>query len=390
VAHVDNLRRHFPAVRAVTFLNTGTFGALPDATVEAMGQALQMQLTEGRTSNYYVELAAVKQAVRDELARVFHTHAEHFTLTENTTHGMNIALWGLPLEAGDEIIYTDTEHQGGLLPAYVQRIRRGAVLKRISAHQSHEMLINDLQHAITNRTKVIVCSHISYETGNRLPIEEIAQIAHEHGAYCLVDGAQGAGAEDLDLARSHVDFYALPGQKWLCGPDGTGALYIHPRLIPVLEQTYMGPVGLADPSAYDFSGQYMAARDAQKYEHSATNFVQWTGLLTSIRYLRIQVGLDYAYSRIHGLAGQLTDRLMDMDRIRIVTSRESRAGLVSFEIKDYSAEDFVSKAKERGIDIRCIPGRNWVRVSAGFYNNEDDILRVVQMLENLNESKGMS
>jgi len=381
VAHVDNLRRHFPAVRQVAYLNTGTFGVLPDAAVEAMHNALRWQLEEGRrAATYLPELRKVRQAVREELAQLFHVSSRSFALTESTTQAVNIVLWGLALQPGDEVIVTDVEHEGGLLPAFIQKHRRGVVVKSVRASAGADELMAAVQQAITPRTRLILCSHVSYATGHRLPIERLAQLAHAHHALILVDGAQGAGAEALDLSASDIDFYALPGQKWLCGPDGTGALYVHANAEAVLEPTYVGYPTLAEANAYGLHGSFLSGPDVARYEHTQVSLANWVGFLESLHMLRVTVGWDYAITRIHGLSGYLMDKLLDVPRVHILTPREARAGFVHFRMEGVLADAFVAAAAERSVDVKAMHTTNAVRVSTGFYNTEDDIDRLLAVL----------
>lgn len=387
MAHVDNLRRHFPAVRHQTYLNTGTCGPLSDAAANAMQTTLTKLLSEGRTaSSYYPLLTETKQKVREQLAVLFHASADSFALTENTTEGMNIALWGFPFAPFDEIIVTDTEHQGALLPAFQQK-RRQVIVRVADGNLPPDALLKGLEALITRRTRLIVVSHVSYETGYRLPLERIVELAHAYGAYVLVDGAQGAGAEDFNLPESGVDFYALPGQKWLCGPDGTGALYVRKPLWSVLDPVFIGGAGVAAGHAVDLYGTHILASDARRYEHAMTNLVNWTGFLAGLEFLRVSVGWDYAFSRIHGSSGRLIDQLLDLPRVQIQTPRDLRAGIISFQMDGMDSSVVVKEAFDRSIDIRWIPSKDLVRVSTGFFNIDDDLDRLMNFLNQVTRNR---
>lgn len=380
MAHVDNLRRHFPSLRHITYLNTGTCGALPDVTVERMKEVLMEQLQEGRLrNNYFNAIARVKQEVREQLASLFQVHPDNFALTENTTQAMNIVLWGLPFQPGDEIVYTDELHPSALIPIFLQKQRRGVVLKRVSARGTTDEVIAHVQSAISKRTRLVVCTHVCYQTGQRMPIEAIARVAHKSGVYTLVDGAQGAGTEPLDLAATGVDFYAFPGQKWLCGPDGTGALYVHSEHLSILDMTYAGVASLGSEQAYDSTGYFLPATHASRYEHARSDLLNWTGFLESLKFMRVQVGWDYVFTRIQGLSGQLLDELLNIPGATCVTPRAARAGIVSFQLADIASLAFEQAASERLIDVRFMPELNLVRVSTGFYNLEDEIQRIVNL-----------
>ncbi len=382
MAHVDNLRRHFPAVRNTAFLDTGSFGALPDVAVQSMQDTLTWELTEGRLAAAYAErLIVAQRQVRDQLASLLGGDASGFMLTDGTTHGLNTVLWGLPLQPGDEVIVTDVEHEGAVLPAFVQRQRRDVVVKVIDGTLSAESIVNVLDRTITPRTRLILCSHVSRGTGHRLPLEQIVQVAHARGVYVAVDGAQGAGAEPFDLRASGVDFYAFPGHKWLCGPVGVGALYVRRQVQGVLEQTFIGSHSLAESDAWNWSGTYLAAPGVSRFEHNRGDLAKWVGWLESLQFLRVTAGWDYAYTHIQGLSGQLMDMLLDFDHVRVVTPRDRRVGLVHFRVHQVDAVSFVRSAAERAVTVRAVPERQLVRVSTAVYNHEEELGRLVNVVK---------
>ncbi|MBX5437728.1 MAG: aminotransferase class V-fold PLP-dependent enzyme, partial [Alicyclobacillaceae bacterium] len=346
-------------------------------------EALRWELEEGRQlDTYYARLNDVKRRVREQLGHLFRADPVCFALTDSTTHAINVALWGLPIQAGDELVVTNVEHPGGALPAFIQRARRGCTLKVVDGTLPDDDLLEALERALTARTRAVVCSHVSWSTGRRLPIERMAQLAHERGAYLVVDGAQGAGAEPFNLPDSGVDLYALPGQKWLCGPDGTGALYVRRELWPQLDPTYIGDNALLNGDSLEGYGTFAVWPDARRYEHTPGSLPNWAGWLESLQFLRVKVGWDYAYTRIHGLSGQLIEQLLDIDHVRILTPRESRVGLVNFTIRQLDPNRFVHAARERQIYVRAIPDRGAIRACTGFYNSDDDIARLVQLVKN--------
>jgi L-cysteine/cystine lyase len=382
MAHVDNLRRHFPALRRVVYLNTGSCGALPEETVEAMREALTAQLHEGRRGNsYWDTLLEMRQRVRAELAHLFHVDERSFVLTTSTTEALNIALWGLPLTHGDELFITDVEHPGAVLPVSIQRQRRGVNVRLLDGSLPSDELCAQFERRISPRTRVLVCSHVSYATGRRLPVERLTEIAHRHGVWVVVDGAQGAGAEAFDLAAANIDLYAFPGHKWLCGPEGTGALYVHPRLLDQLAPTFIGSASLRSGDAYTVDAHYLPAADARRYEHTLGDVISWLGWWQSLHFLRVTAGWDYVFSRTHGLSGQLMDALLDKSGLRIVTPRDQRVGLVHFTIDGVDANQVVREARARDVDIRAISERRLVRVSTAFYNSEDDIARLIHVID---------
>lgn len=380
MAHVDNVRRHFPAVRTSTYLNTGSFGAIPDVAAEKMKECIELVTREGRLQGYWQQLSQVHSAVVEQLVNLFGVPESTIALTDSTTHGINIVLWGLSLQPGDEIVYSSTEHLGGILPVFAQKMRRGVTLKKFTVHRNPDQTIASLKSVLTRRTRLVVCTHVSYETGQVLPVARIAEQAHAADALCLVDGAQGAGADFIDLGASLIDFYALPGQKWLCGPDGVGALYVRPEAHSVLEPTYVGGGTLHPAHPHTLEGYFLPKDTARRYEHAHAGLVNWIGWLESLKFARVQVGWDYVFSRVQGLSGTLIEQLLDLPTVDVLTPRESRAGIVSFRMRGVPAERIVHAASERNVSVRSVAHMDVVRVSTGYYNAEDDIDRLMAIL----------
>jgi len=384
MAYVDNLRRNFPAVRNTVYLNTGTYGALPDICVQTMTEVWQEQLLMGRQGDAHYQLIAdVKQSIRRELGVLFHANENDFALMDSTTHAFNALLWGLSLQAGDEIIVIDNEHAEVLVPLGIQKQRRGIVIRTIPGGLDGALTLSALQQQISPRTRVVIASHVSWSSGHRLPIEDMATIAHSSGALMAVDGAQGAGAQLLALGETTIDFYALPGQKWLCGPDGTGALYVRPCIQSMLDSTYGGYATLSAGNSYEAFGSFQGAPTIRRLEHSNTSYATWKGWLASLQFLRVTAGFDYVVERIRGVSGQLFERLLDINHIEMITPRDARVGLLHFRVKGQNSVEIVKQAAERGIDIKALPRFNCIRVSTGFYNSEEDLDRVSHFFESV-------
>ncbi|RIV28601.1 aminotransferase class V-fold PLP-dependent enzyme [Alicyclobacillaceae bacterium I2511] len=380
VALVDNLRRDFPALRQVTYLNTGSFGALPVAAAEQMKETMAQQCTEGREF-VCSKLAEVQRDIREQLTSLFHVDANSWALTDSTAQGANAVLWGLALVQGDEILVTDNQHPEFLLPVFVQKQRRGVVVRRVQISSQLDIMMEALEAAVTSRTRLLVCSQVSYLTGHRLPVEKIIQWAHGRGILVLLDGSQGAGAEDLGLRELNADFYTFPGHKWLCGPEGTGALYVRQELVSMVEPTFVGTASLRHQMDWTSDGFYLPSERSNRFEYSTANMAVWVGWQESLKYLRIQTGWEYIFTRTKGLSGSLLDRLLDLPHVRVVTPRDARVGLVSFQVTGFSAARVVEAARQRGIQMKLLAAHNMVRVSTGFYNTEEELERLVGFLQ---------
>lgn len=391
MAHADTLRRYFPAVQQQVYLNTGSNGALPESSIQAMQSVLEYLLHNGRKNTVYTrEVQRVSSTIKEMLGQMLDVPSHSLALTESTTHGINIILWGIALQPGDEIIVSDLEHEGVLLPLFVQRDRRGVVIKRFSTAGRKEDWLPSLTRMITPRTRMIVVSHVTHLMGKRLPVEEISKIAHDHGIYLLVDGAQGVGAERVSLRQMGCDFYVFPGHKWLCGPDATGALYIRPDLQIEMFQTFVSSSSLAGSSAQSFSadGSYLWAEGAARFEHLHADLLRLSGLLESLKVIHIQAGLDFIQARIAGLTSRFMDGLLELPEWQILTPRDARAGLIHVRLpRNVSLDALQQMFHQRDIDVKLYAKERVLRVAPSFYNNEDDVDRFLHALFEFTESK---
>ena len=189
----------------------------------------------------------MRQELRESLAAFLNVSTEELTLTQNTTEGQNLVINGLAWQQGDEVITFSLEHNSVLAPCYYLERRHGTVTKvlPLAPDEDHDSIVSKVEAAITPRTKLLFMSHVQFKSGLRMPAERLREVTRQHGVLMLLDGAQGAGHVQLDLHALGCDFYAMPGHKWMLGPDGTGALYIRRELIE--QVTPMKVSGSRDP-----------------------------------------------------------------------------------------------------------------------------------------------
>jgi L-cysteine/cystine lyase len=302
-------------------------------------------------------------------------------LTHNTTDGMNIIVHGLAWQAGDEVVTTKLEHPGGLLPLYVNRQRYGVVVKvvDIPADLSAEEVVARLEAAMTPRTRLLALSHVAWNTGMRLPLADIVAMAHRHNALCLIDGAQSGGAIALNLPASGVDFYAITGQKWLCGPEGIGALYLRQEHLNLVAPTFVGYRSMDRVGGHDWTGYFMPQPDARRYEVGTTYRPGVSGMLANLTWLEEVVGWDWIHAHITQLSEYAHQALAATPGITVLSPGQS--GLVVFELERYDPDRVVTKLAEDDIILRSIHEPHALRISTGFYNTEKDVDRLIVALQ---------
>ena len=203
--------------------------------VEAIKARLDYEMGQGPATPEVLDSGReIEDQARRAVANLLNATPEEICLTKNTTEGINIVINGLTWSQGDEIITCSLEHSSVLVPSYFQQWRHGALVKVVplASNEGPDAILAKMEASITHRTRLVFLSHIQYSTGLRMPVEEIRRITKDRGIMLLLDGAQTAGHISLDMKELDCDFYAIPGQKWLLGSEGVGALYHPPGYDP--------------------------------------------------------------------------------------------------------------------------------------------------------------
>ncbi|MEX1142148.1 MAG: aminotransferase class V-fold PLP-dependent enzyme [Thermoleophilaceae bacterium] len=356
---VAALRDQLPVLERVAYLNAGSVGPMPRAALEAAEGELRRQLDEGRGGRAQFEHAvALADRLRARIAGLLGCDAWEVALTGATTDGVNAVLSGLELAPGDEVLTSDEEHPGLLAPLAMARDRRGVELRRAP--------FGELAGAVGPRTRLVACSHVSWTSGR---IADTAALAASD-APVLLDGAQGLGAVPVDVRALGCDYYAASGQKWLCGPIGSGYLYVREELIDGLSPASPGYGTLSDPvRALELPLVAGAARfDAGL---APTHHAAWA--LAALDLLR-DVGLAALHEHAAGLAARLAEALAGRG---IAVAPRDASTLVSWEAADPPAES--ARLLDAGLLVRDLPGTPYVRASVGGWTSEAEIERLVDV-----------
>lgn len=351
------LRSQFPVLDERAYLNSGTCGPLPRRALHAVADVLARAATEGRTRAYMETMLAFRDRQRAAYAERLGAEPADVALTSCTSEGVVRVLAGLSLGPGDEVLTAPDEHPGLLGPLASLRARRGVDIRTSP--------FEDLADAVGRRTRLVACSHVSWVTGALRPAG-LAELGRD--VPVLLDGAQGVGAVPIDVRALGCAYYAGSGQKWLCGPVGTGMLWIAPErrdeVLPV-GATYMN---LAEPARALESAVHPDARSQDSPALSA----EAAAASVAAHDVLAEAGWDAVYERSRTLAAALAERLRE--RGRAVAPRDDTT-LVSWEDDDPEATR--DRLAASGIVVRNLPGTPYLRASVGAWNDEADLERLV-------------
>jgi L-cysteine/cystine lyase len=236
----------------------------------------------------------------------------------------------------------------------------------------------DVEQAITSRTRLLSISHVSFSTGITFPLKRLADLCHSCGVLVLADGAQGAGAIPINLHELGVDFYTFTGRKWLCGPEGIGALFVAKKRISEVDPTFISCCSIRHRHDLDIcSPFFLPAPFAARYQIATSlNKPVLMGFQKSLEYLLEQVEMDWITSRIPHLARYARKLIGDLPGVELITPAGKEAGFVHFHVKDRNPEQLRQLLSARNFMIRSVPRPHVpapARISTGFYNTEEEL-----------------
>ena len=354
-----SLRSEFPVLDHLAYLNAGTDGPVPQRAAAAATASIAAQADAGRAGKSHFEaVMQIREDLRRRAAWLMGCPPGAIALTHSTTDGMNMVLRGLRLGRGDEVVTTDEEHPGLLAPLAALATELGVAVKFAP--------FAELANAVTPATKLIACSHVSWINGQVADTEALA----DTGVPMLLDGAQGLGAIPVDPAELGCVFYAAAGQKWLCGPDQSGFLYVHEDWIDRLGAPWPGYQSLADASRAE---ELPLAEGATRFDlgFPAPHDGAWA--VASFEVFE-QTGWDEVLRRGPALASELAEQLRQRG---LDVAPRGNSTLVSFSVDD--PDEFVDRAQAAGVIIRNLPGRGLVRASVGAWSDESDLERLLAL-----------
>ncbi|MDP9257313.1 MAG: aminotransferase class V-fold PLP-dependent enzyme [Actinomycetota bacterium] len=372
---LETVRSGMPSARHAVYLNAGTWGPLPTRAADAMRARVDSVESHGRIgSTGYAEFSRIREGARAAFAESVSSDPERIALTHSTSGGMNLVLGGLAFAPGDEIVTTDNEHPGLLEPLAALTRRYGVVVRVAEALNGSDPL-DAVAALIGPRTRLVALSHVLWANGRVLPLRAISAAAHAAGAPVLVDGAQGVGAIDVDPAALDVDAYAGTGQKWLCGPNGVGFLWVADGFEERFE--------VAAPSYYtrDFRSEGAPFwPGARRHDGASLATAGLAGLTSAVDFRRQLVGWSEGAIEMAGVRARCVALLSEVPGVTLQAESEGAAPLVAFTVEGKAADEVVEGLETAGVLARTLPGLDWVRVSLGYWVSDGDLDRLAAAL----------
>ncbi|SHG12760.1 aminotransferase class V-fold PLP-dependent enzyme [Flavobacterium johnsoniae] len=394
---IQKIRADFPILsqtvngKPLVYFDNGATSQKPQVVIDAEVKYYQEinanihrgvhTLSQLATDAYEVARGKVKDHINAK-------HAHEVLFTSGTTHGINLVANGFAsiLKPGDEVVVSSLEHHSNIVPWQMLCEKTGAILKVIPINDNGELIIEEFDKLLSDKTKIVTVNHISNALGVINPIKYIIDKAHAVGTAVLIDGAQAVPHLKPDVQELDCDFYAFSGHK-MCGPTGTGILYGKEAWLNKLPP-YQGGGEMIKEVTFE---KTTYADLPHKFEAGTPNIAGGIVLGTAIDYLN-EIGFDKIHEYENELLEHATKRLNEIEGIRIYGNTKNKASVVSFNIDGIHPYDVGSIIDKLGIAVRtghhcaqpimnffCIPGT--IRASFSFYNTKEEIDQMVDAVK---------
>jgi cysteine desulfurase/selenocysteine lyase len=391
---IAKIRKDFPILKRevngkpLVYFDNAATSQTPKQVIDVI-----VDYYENYNANIHRGVHALSQEATDKYEQAREKIQRHFNIlksqeiifTSGTTHGINIVASGYSslLKKGDEILVSAMEHHSNIVPWQMLAERTGAILKVIPMNDEGELLMDVYGQMLSDSTKLVFCNHISNALGTINPIDEIIQRAHRVDAVVLIDGAQAAPHIKADLQQLDVDFYTVSAHK-MCGPTGVGVLYGKEKLLNMLPPYQGGGEMIAEVTFEKTT----YADLPHKFEAGTPNICGGIAFGAAIDYLN-SIGFDAIAVYEHELLEYATQKLLEIEGLRIYGTAKHKTSVISFNIEGVHPYDIGTILDKLGIAVRTghhcaqpimdfykIPGT--VRASFSFYNTMEEIDRLVE------------
>lgn len=384
----------FPMLKEdLVYLDNGATSLKPQCVIDKMTEYYEKYSANAHRGDYDISFKVDQEyeKTREEVRRFINARfKEEIVFTSGATESLNwIATYffGKYLEAGDEVLITNSEHASNVLPWFRLSNKLGIVIKFIPLDDNHYVTVENIEKTLSPKTKVIALASITNVIGDARPIKEICKLAHEKNIFVVMDGAQSVAHQKTDVQDLDVDFLAFSGHK-MCGPTGIGVLYGKKELLEEMEPPNVGG-GMNE--SFD-SPQEVYYKDLPtRLEAGTPNIAGVIGLGEAIRYLE-NIGMEKIHEYEKKLRNYALQELLVLPHIDLINI-ESDSGIIAFNVDGIFSQDVAYYLNKYKVCVRagnhCAKNlkaetgvQNSLRISLYFYNTEEDIDNLVELLRN--------
>jgi cysteine desulfurase/selenocysteine lyase len=384
---VERARRDTPGTKHVAHLNNAGAALPPVQVTDAVIGHLR---AEARIGGYEAAAAATGQveATYANLARLIGCDPDEIAVVENATRAWDMAFYAMSFDPGDRILTARAEYASNVI-SFLQVARRtGAVVEVVENDEHGQVSLQDLARRLdddrTGPVRLVAITHVPTQGGLVNPAESIGVLTRRAGVPFLLDACQSLGQLPVDVARIGCDMLSGTGRKFLRGPRGTGFLYVNRNFISRLEPPFLD----LHAATWTASDDYEIRPDARRFENWETNYAGKIGLGVAVDYA-LGWGLAAIEARVTALAASLRTQLNDLPGVQVHDQGQRLCGICTFSVDGIPAQDVqralelrqvntsVSLVEYARLDLAARNLPDLVRASVHYYNNDDDLARLV-------------
>ena len=392
VSFKDNM----PALQNKNYFNYGGQGPLPTQSLNAITSSWEtIQHLGPFTNDVWPYITKEVISTKNLISGICGIHPKRISLTENVTSGCILPLLGLPFSNGDHLLISDCEHPGivaackelarkknleiGVLP--VLNLRNGYDMKE----ETYKVVLQLIDKYLQKNTKLVVISHLLWNTGQIMPIELIAKKLKEHSSkpYLLVDAAQSFCHIPIKGACDKADIYAFTGHKWAYGPEGLGAVALSKRVLEESNPTLIGWKSLKVEQGIYINNKTPFHSDGRRFEIATSCIPLLAGLKSSLIMLNGEGVESERFYKIKKLSSILWGKLKQIKDIELILNSPPPSGIISFSINGInSPEEVVNYLGQKNLWIRVLEDPKWLRACVHITTDLNDIDNLVTTLNN--------
>jgi cysteine desulfurase / selenocysteine lyase len=365
----------YPITKKTIYMNNGAVAPTPLSTIKAMTDFMLTCAQGGPDSpSTFDYIKSLLDELRTRVAHLINCEHDEVVLVQSTTEGLNIVANGLDWKTGDKIVVRGGrhEHYANYLPWVALSQKKGVQLRELAMTDEDGYFDLGQLEKLVKGSRLITLSHVLYNTGAIMPVEEVGRIAQENGVLFCVDAAQSAGTISVDVKKIGCHFMAFPGFKWLCGPMGIGVFYCSKKAFEILE-----PPEIGSESATLSEQNIMTYLDMpDRLQAGFRNFPGAVGLEASLRYI-LRIGLERIRKKNMNVAGILREEIAKIPAVKMYgpDDESKRSSIVTFISQKADSSTLIRQLEQNRIILAARDigrGKKAVRAAPHFFNSEEE------------------
>ncbi len=380
------IRRDFAVTRKTIYMNNGAIAPTPLSTIKSMTDFMLKLSEDGPDALLTVDyISSLLDEARTRVAHLINCDRDEVVLTQSTTEGLNMVAGGIGWKKGDSMVVRGgrNEHPANYFPWLAVSRKKGVTLRELSIDREGFFDLARLEKAVKG-ARLVTMTHVLYNTGAIMPLEQVGKIARENNTLFCVDAAQSVGTIPVDVRKIGCQFLAFPGFKWLCGPLGIGIFYCSKQAAETLTPRSIG----GESATLSGKNDTLAELDLpSRFQAGFRNYPGAAGLESSLRYM-LRIGIGSIRDMNMRVARVLREEISKIPGVELYgpEDEDKRSSIVTFmPPRGSNSSEIVKRLEQNSIVLaaRDMGGKKAVRASPHFFNSEEEAMTASSYIKDL-------